>query len=103
MTVSEQIGSNLKRIRRKACMSQDDLSRRSGLHHTEISLLERGYRIPRLDTCIRIIESIDGDPRDLFESIAWHGPRRWDEKGWFTIDALSEPADVRPARRGKRD
>jgi transcriptional regulator with XRE-family HTH domain len=101
MTVAEQIGLNLKGIRRKADMSQDDLSRRSGLHHTEISLLERGGRVPRLDTCIRIIDSTGGDPRDLFEGIAWHESARWDEKGWFTIAGLSEPAAVRLPRRGK--
>lgn len=101
MTVAEQIGLNLKTIRRKACMSQDDLSRRSGLHHTEISLLERGGRVPRLDTCIRIIESTGGDPRDLLRGISWHEPRSWDEKGWFTIAGLDGPVDVRPPRRGK--
>jgi transcriptional regulator with XRE-family HTH domain len=101
VTVAEQIGLNLKRIRRKACMSQDDLSRRSGLHRTEISLLERGGSVPRLDTCIRIIESTGGDPRDLFEGITWHESARWDEKGWFTVARLSQPADVRPPRRGK--
>jgi transcriptional regulator with XRE-family HTH domain len=41
MTVAEQLGLNLKKVRRRADMSQDDLSRRSGLHHTEISLLRR--------------------------------------------------------------
>ncbi|HEY0280956.1 MAG TPA: helix-turn-helix transcriptional regulator [Solirubrobacterales bacterium] len=103
MTVAEQIGLNLKKIRRKACMSQDDLSRRSGLHHTEISLLERGHRVPRIDTCIRIIESTGGDPRDLFEGIAWHGSARWDEKGWFTIAGFDGPVDLRPPRSGSDD
>lgn len=103
MAVAEQIGLNLKRIRRKADLSQDDLSRRSGLHHTEISLLERGGRVPRLDTCIRIIESTGGDPRDLFEGLSWHESARWDEKGWFTISGLDGPVDVRPPRRGKDD
>lgn len=103
MTVAEQIGLNLKRIRRKACMSQGELSRRSGLHFSEISLLERGGRVPRLDTVVRIIESGGGDPRDLFEGIAWHESARWDEKGWFTIAGFDGPVDVRPPRRGKGD
>jgi transcriptional regulator with XRE-family HTH domain len=101
MTVSEQIGLNLRRIRRKACMNQDDLSRRSGLHHTEISLLERGHRVPRLDTVIRIIESTGGDPRDLFEGISWHESARWDRKGWFTVAGSDEPVDLRPQSRGR--
>jgi DNA-binding XRE family transcriptional regulator len=98
MTLSEQIGLNLRRMRRRACMSQEDLSKRTGLHHSEISLLERGHRVPRIDTCIKIIESINADPRDLFRSIAWHQPARWDEKGWFTIAGVDDPVDLRPPR-----
>jgi transcriptional regulator with XRE-family HTH domain len=103
MTVSEQLGRNLRKARHRACMSQDDLSKRTGLHHTEISLLERGCRIPRLDTVIKILESTTADPRDLFEGIAWHEPARWDEKGWFTVTGIDGPVNVRPPRRGKRD
>lgn len=103
MTVAEQIGLNLKGIRREACMSQDELSRRSGLHHSEISLLERGGRVPRLDTCIRLLQSAGGDPRDLVEGVAWHESARWDEKGWFTIVGFDGRADLRPPRRGRRD
>ncbi|MBS1677025.1 MAG: helix-turn-helix transcriptional regulator [Actinobacteria bacterium] len=80
MTVSEQIGLNLRKMRRRACMSKDDLSKRTGLHHSEISLLERGHRVPRVDTCIKILESTNADPRFLFEGIAWHEPARWDER-----------------------
>lgn len=100
MTVAEQLGLNLRKIRRRADMSQDDLARKSGVHHTEISLLERGGRIPRLDTAIRVLESTGGDARDLVEGVGWEGPESWDQKGWFTIVGLSGPVDVRPPRRG---
>lgn len=100
MTVSEQIGRNLRRMRRAAYMSQFDLSRKTGLHHTEISLLERGRRLPRIDTAIRIIESTNADPALLFEGIAWHEPAHWDEKGWFTITGTEGPVDLRPPRSG---
>lgn len=103
MTVAEQLGLNLRRIRRRADMSQDDLARRSGLHHTEISLLERGGRIPRLDTAIRILESTGVDARDLVYGVGWEGPARWDQKGWFTIVGLSGSVDVRPHRHGADD
>jgi DNA-binding XRE family transcriptional regulator len=103
MTVSEQIGRNLKRMRRRACMSQDDLSKRSGLHRTEIGVLERGLRLPRVDTAVKIIGSTNADPSDLFRGIAWHEPARWDERGWFTIAGIAEPVDLRPPRPGKAD
>jgi transcriptional regulator with XRE-family HTH domain len=103
MTVAEQIGLNLRKIRRRAAMSQDGLARRAGIHHTEISLLERGGRIPRLDTCIRILESTEADARDLVDGVGWQGPGGWDQKGWFTIVGLSGPVDLRPYRRGGDD
>lgn len=100
MTVAEQIGLNLRKIRRRADMSQDDLARRSGIHHSEISLLERGGRIPRLDTCIRVLKSTGADAQELVEGIGWEEPGSWDQKGWFTIVGLCGPVDLRPDRQG---
>ena len=103
MTVSEQLSLNLRKARSRACMSQAELSRRTGLHHTEISLLARGGRVPRVDTAIKILEGTNADPRELFDGIAWHEPVRFDEKGWFTVDGLEGPVDVRPPRPGEGD
>lgn len=100
MTVAEQLGLNLKKIRCRANLSQDGLARRSGLHHTEVSLLERGGKIPRLDTCIRILESTGGDARSLVDGVGWVEPDNWDQKGWFTIAGLSGPVEVRASRHG---
>jgi transcriptional regulator with XRE-family HTH domain len=99
VTFAEQIGRNLRRVRREAFMSQEDLSRRAGLDRSEICLLERGLRIPRIDTCIKILESAQADSRGLSEGIAWHEPVRFDEGGWFTISGLDGPVDLRPPRR----
>ena len=79
------------------------LSSLQGRYHAEISLLERGGRIPRLDTAIRIIDCTDGDPRDLFEGIARHEPPDRRGKGWFTVAGVQGPADLRPSRRGSED
>ena len=103
MTFSEQIGRNLRKARREASMSQGDLSRRAGLHLFEVGLIERGLRIPRIDTCIKILESAHADPRGLCEGIAWHEPVRFDEEGWFTISGLDGPVDLRPPRRKREE
>jgi transcriptional regulator with XRE-family HTH domain len=95
MTVAEQIGDNLRLARRRANLSQEDLARRAGLHHTEISLLECGRQLPGLDTCMKIVEATEADPRVLFAGVTWHRPQNWNEKGWFTIVGLDEPADLR--------
>jgi transcriptional regulator with XRE-family HTH domain len=99
MTVSEQLGANLRKARRDAFMSQEDLSRRTGLHRTEIGTLERGLRIPRLDTAIKVLGATNVDPGELFRGVAWHEPSRFDEKGWFTVDGDDGPVDLRPPRR----
>ncbi len=103
MTVSERLGANLRKARRGAFLSQEDLSRRTGLHRTEIGTLERGLRIPRLDTTIKVLEATNADPGDLFVGIAWHEPARFDEEGWFTVIGGDGPVEVRPPRRGRRD
>lgn len=102
MTVAEQIGRNLRAVRRRADLSQDDLMGLSGLHRTEISLLERGIRSPRIETCIRIVQSTGGDLADLVAGVRWHGPLSFREKGWFTIAGSSEPVEVRASRSGER-
>lgn len=47
-----QFGTMLKRARHDKDVSQEELADRCGLHRTEISLLERGLRSPRLCTMV---------------------------------------------------
>jgi transcriptional regulator with XRE-family HTH domain len=101
MTVAEHLGWNLRKARRRTGMSQEHLSRRTGLHHTEISMLERGIRVARLDTFMKMAQCTEADPTELVEGITWHEPPGWDAPGWFTVVGLSEPADLRPPRRGE--
>jgi DNA-binding XRE family transcriptional regulator len=44
--------ANLRRYREQAGISQHDLAVLAGLHRTEISLLERSLRSPRLETIV---------------------------------------------------
>ena len=53
MTVAEKFGRNLFMARRRSGLSQEELAIRAELHRTEISLLEKGRRMPRLDTLAR--------------------------------------------------
>lgn len=45
---------SLKHCREHAGLSQEELSFLAGLHRTEISILERAGRIPRIDTLIKL-------------------------------------------------
>jgi transcriptional regulator with XRE-family HTH domain len=69
MTIAERFGANLTRHRRAADLTQEELSVMAALHRTEISQLERGLRIPRLDT------ASSWQPAWKSESRSW--PRAW--------------------------
>lgn len=95
MTVAEQFGQNLRAARRRADLSQDGLAEKTGLHHTEISLVGRGLRLPRLETLIKLVRCTGADPSSLIEGIEWHEPISWSDTGWFTITGLAEPVGLR--------
>jgi transcriptional regulator with XRE-family HTH domain len=65
------LGDNLARCRRRAGFSQDELSVRASLHRTEISQVERGLRMARADTILRLAGSLEIPVGDLFEGLAW--------------------------------
>jgi transcriptional regulator with XRE-family HTH domain len=44
---------------------------RASLHRTAVSYIERGARIPRIDTAAKLAAVIGVDPGDLFDGIAW--------------------------------
>ncbi len=68
--VREQLGSNLRRRRREAGLSQERLAELCDLHRTEIGLLERGERSPRLDTLVTLARGLElSSPCDLLDGI----------------------------------
>lgn len=70
-------GDNLARIRRGAGMSQDELSVRASVHRTEISQLERGLRVARIDTLIKLAGSLEISAAELLTGLDWQpGERR---------------------------
>jgi transcriptional regulator with XRE-family HTH domain len=71
LDVAGQFGDNLARCRKRADMSQDDLSVRASVHRTEISQLERGLRVARIDTLAKLYGSLEVEPGDLLVGIVW--------------------------------
>lgn len=71
MSVAKQFGANLARARKRAGLSQEAAALRASLHRTEIGLLERGERTPRIDTAVKVAAAVGVEPGDLFEGIAW--------------------------------
>lgn len=71
MDIAAHFGDNLARVRRSADISQDELSVRASLHRTEISQIERGLRIPRIDTLVKLAGSLEVTPAELLTGLAW--------------------------------
>lgn len=80
--VAEGFGENLRRVRRREGLSQEQLGRRASLHRTEIGLLERGGRACRIDTLIRVAGALEVQPEELLPGIAWIPAP--DTRGTFT-------------------
>lgn len=71
MNVAEQFAENLVRQRKLADLSQDELSVRASVHRTEISQLERGLRIARIDTLVKLAASLEASADELLAGIGW--------------------------------
>jgi transcriptional regulator with XRE-family HTH domain len=69
--IAEHFGRRLWLHRRRAWLSQDELARLVDLHHTEISNLERGLRVPRLDTILKLSAGAEASPCDLIAGLRW--------------------------------
>lgn len=69
--VAERFGDNLSRVRREADIGQDELAVRASVHRTEISQLERGLRVARIDTLIKLAASLEASPSELLAGIDW--------------------------------
>jgi transcriptional regulator with XRE-family HTH domain len=71
MTPQERFAINLRRARDKAGISQEELGYVCDLHRTEVSLLERAGREPRLATIVKLASALDTTPGNLCEGIRW--------------------------------
>ncbi|HEX5763557.1 MAG TPA: helix-turn-helix transcriptional regulator [Solirubrobacterales bacterium] len=73
MQPRDRFAINLRKARQKAKISQEELGFRCDLHRTEISLLERGGREPRLGTIVKLSSSLGVTPEELCAGIRWNG------------------------------
>jgi XRE family transcriptional regulator, regulator of sulfur utilization len=71
LAVADRIGDNLRRIRRREGLTQEELAARAGLHRAAIGLLENGHRVPRADTLVKLAGAMEISPVELFDGIGW--------------------------------
>lgn len=70
-TVIDQFRANLVQTRKGAALSQEELGALAGLHRTEIGMLERGIRLPRIDTLVKLAGALEVEPGELLRGIEW--------------------------------
>jgi transcriptional regulator with XRE-family HTH domain len=71
LNIGARFGDNLARCRKHAGLSQDELSVRASLHRTEISQLERGLRLARVDTLIKLTGALEVSADELLAGMTW--------------------------------
>ena len=71
MTPQERFATNLRRIRAEVGVSQEELGNLCDLHRTEVSLLERAGREPRLATIVKLAGALKTTPARLCEGISY--------------------------------
>jgi transcriptional regulator with XRE-family HTH domain len=69
--IAIQFGRNLANCRRRAKLSQEELAVRASLHRTAVGQLERGERVARVDTVVKLAGSLSVAVDELFEGMGW--------------------------------
>lgn len=72
--IAKRFGENLRRERLAARLTQEEVAARARLHRTEIGLLERGHRVPRIDTAGKLATVIGVRVEELIVGIDWEAP-----------------------------
>jgi transcriptional regulator with XRE-family HTH domain len=68
---ARQFGRSVAGRRRRLGMTQVGTADRAGLHRSEIALIERGERLPRLDTIVKLGGALRVEPCELLVGMTW--------------------------------
>lgn len=83
--VAAILGPRIRRIRRGLDMSQENMADNAQIHRTQITAIEWGEQLPRIDTLIRLAGGLGVSPSTLLDGIVWEvrgsRPGRMVEKG----------------------
>ena len=71
MNPQDRFAVNLRRARVAVGISQEELGYMCDLHRTEVSLLERAGREPRMATIVKLAGALKTTPSELCQGIGW--------------------------------
>lgn len=74
-TLAERFGANLAWFRHEAGLSQEALGERVGIDRVRISDMERGRKVPRLDTVLKLTAGLGVEACDLLAWMWWDPAR----------------------------
>ena len=87
-----RFGQNLARCRERAGLSQEELGMRAELHRTAVGQLERGQRIARADTLVKLAGSLAISPDELLAGLEWQPSVR--TEGRLTVSDADQADDL---------
>lgn len=96
--LAEHFGRRLWHRRRLAGLSQEELALLIDLHRTEVSQLERGLRVPRLDTVLKLAGGVEVSPCDLVAGLRWQPGSLAEVGGGYRAGSRSAPDKRKRAR-----
>lgn len=64
-------GRGVAERRRQLGLTQEGTAERAGLHRTEVALIEKGERLPRLDTIVKLGGALGVEPSELLAGMRW--------------------------------
>lgn len=69
--IAGRFAENLTRLRHAAGFSQEELAARAAVHRTQVTPMEGGQRLPRLETLVKLVGALEISSDALLEGIAW--------------------------------
>lgn len=73
MDMTEEIGLRIRKYRKELKLTQEELSKRCGLHSTYIGQIERGEKNPSIESIFKICKALSLNITTLFEKIGEFG------------------------------
>lgn len=69
--IAASFGRNLAHCRRRVGLSQEEVAVRASLHRTAVGQIERGERVARVDTLVKLAGSLGINSAELLDGLEW--------------------------------
>jgi len=86
VSVKERFSLNLRRVRRRSGLTQEQLALLAEMDRVQISNFENAKRMPRLDSLVKLVSVLDCRADELIEGMGWK-PNLGDYGCWVVADA----------------